>query len=573
MIGVVARPRRSRLLHHGLKESFSKLIKLDLLVNSFILSCEKFSSDASTSFFVLGSGMNLNNCGVSCLVWGIAFLFLGAGWLPATASEPADRNIVFFITDDEGPTLGCYGDPLAATPCIDQLAKDGVVFNRAYATTASCSASRSVVMSGLHNHKNGQYGHQHHFHKFDSYHNVVSLALPRVLANAGYRTGHIGKYHVGPEAVYRFETYLRGNARSAVEMAEKCRDFISDNSDDRPFFLYFGTSDPHRGGGIDKTSKLKLKPDLFGNKPERGSYPGVEEVFYDPDKVTVPPFLTDTSETRSEIAQYYQSCARIDQGLGRLVDILKEAGVYDKTLIVFTADHGMAFAGAKTTVYQPGLRVPFVVRNPYEKQRGFASEAMISHIDIAPTLLDFAGGLDPELNGPKDWVDPDKYWKEKELFAKDNRSGGNKFRSYQGKSWLGCLAEPGIDHWDSIFASHTFHEIQMYYPMRVIQDERYKLIWNIAYKLDYPFASDLWAASSWQAQFLKGEDAPYGLKTVGQYIHRPEFELFDMKNDPDEAYNLAGKPEFAELLKTYQGKLKAKQRQLEDPWILKWKYE
>ena len=253
MIGVVARPRRFRLLHHGLKESLSKLNKLDLLVNSFILRFEKVSSDAAPSIFVLGSGMNLNNCLVSCLVWSIAFIFAGAGWLPATASEPADRNIVFFITDDEGPTLGCYGDPLAATPCIDQLAKDGVVFNRAYATTASCSASRSVVMSGLHNHKNGQYGHQHHFHKFDSYHNVVSLALPRVLANAGYRTGHIGKYHVGPEAVYRFETYLRGNARSAVEMAEKCRDFISDNSDDRPFFLYFGTSDPHRGGGIDKT--------------------------------------------------------------------------------------------------------------------------------------------------------------------------------------------------------------------------------------------------------------------------------------------------------------------------------
>ncbi|MFT5301032.1 MAG: N-sulfoglucosamine sulfohydrolase [Mariniblastus sp.] len=490
-----------------------------------------------------------------------------------TVSVANERNVIFFITDDEGPTLGCYGDSQAATPNVDAMAKDGVVFRNAFATTASCSASRSVVMSGLHNHKNGQYGHQHHFHKFDSYHNVMALALPRVMANAGYRTAHIGKYHVGPEAVYQYETYLKGSARSTVELAEKCREFIADKEDDRPFFLYFGTSDPHRGGGRDQTSELELKPDLFGNKPKKNAYPGVKEVFYDPAKVTVPEFLPDTPETRSEIAQYYQSCARIDQGLGRLIDILKEADLYDKTMIVFTADHGMAFAGAKTTVYQPGLRVPFVVRNPYEAKRGFQTDAMISHVDIAPSLLDFAGGLDHEINGPKNWVDPDEFWKKQGLFAKDNRDGGNEFRSYHGKSWLKSLGDPTVGHRDEIFASHTFHEIQMYYPMRVVQDKKYKLIWNVAYKLDYPFASDLWAASSWQAQFLKGEEAPYGRKTVGEYIHRSEFELFDIENDPHEAYNLADKPENAELLKTYQEKMKALQKQLSDPWILKWKYE
>ena len=100
----------------------------------------------------------------------------------------AEKNIIFFITDDQSPTLGCYGDKVAITPHIDSLAKDGTVFLNAYATTASCSASRSVVMSGLHNHKNGQYGHTHHFHKFASYPDVVALSLPRVLANEGYRT-------------------------------------------------------------------------------------------------------------------------------------------------------------------------------------------------------------------------------------------------------------------------------------------------------------------------------------------------------------------------------------------------
>ncbi len=503
----------------------------------------------------------------------VCLAFLGCYLGSENRCQAADKNIIFFITDDEGQTLGCYGDKIAQTPNVDALARDGVVFRNAFATTASCSASRSVVMSGLHNHKNGQYGHQHHFHKFASYHNVVALALPRVLTNTGYRTAHIGKYHVASEDVYHFETYLKGPGRNAVAMADNCRDFITDTSDDRPFFLYFGTADPHRGGGRDETAPSELKPDLFGNKPNRAAYPGVEEVFYDVEQVSIPPFLSDTPETREELAQYYQSCARIDQGLGRLIEILKEAELYDKTMIVFTSDHGMAFSGAKTTVFEAGLKVPFVVRNPYEPKRGFVSDAMISHIDITPTLLDFAGGLDAEINGPKNWIDPDKFWRQRGQNLQENRDGGNEFRSYQGKSWLPALADPNAEHWDMVFASHTFHEIQMYYPMRVVRDKKFKLIWNIAHKLDYPFASDLWAASSWQAQYLKGMDAPYGQKTVGEYIHRPEFELYDIASDPHEAYNLAGKPEYAQVLKSYQLKLQAQQKALNDPWILKWKYE
>lgn len=485
----------------------------------------------------------------------------------------AERNIIFFITDDESPTLGCYGDPIAVSPAVDSLAADGTRFVNAFATTASCSASRSVVMSGLHNHKNGQFGHAHHFHKFASFHNVVSLALPRVLANAGYRTAQIGKYHVAPEPVFHFETYLKGNARSSVQLAENCREFITDNSDERPFFLYIATSDPHRGGGTDKNSKSELKPDLFGNKPNRGSYPGVEEVFFDPADVIIPPFLSDTPETREELAQYYQSCARIDQGVGRLIKILKENNLYEKTMIVFTSDHGMAFSGGKTTVYEGGLKVPFVVRNPYEANRGIVSEAMISHIDITPSLLDFAGGLDLEINGPKNWQDPNEFWRARGEALKENRDGGFKFRSYHGKSWIPILGNRDAEHWETIFASHTFHEIQMYYPMRVVRDKNYKLIWNIAHGLPYPFASDLWAASSWQAQFQKGMNAPYGQKTVGEYIHRPAFELYRISTDPNESNNLATDADYTATLARYKSILKKFQQDMDDPWVMKWDYE
>jgi N-sulfoglucosamine sulfohydrolase len=390
------------------------------------------------------------------------------------------------------------------------------------------------------------------------------------MEGAGYRTGHIGKFHVAPEQVYRFQTYLKGNERNTVEMAEKCRGFLT-AADDRPFFLYFATADPHRGGGLDETSKLELKPDLFGNKPARGAFPGVEEVFYDPAKVPIPPFLTDNPETREELAQYYQSVSRVDRGVARLVEILKEAGLYEKTLIVFTSDHGMAFPGGKTTVYEGGLRVPLVVRNPYEPKRGVKHEALVSHIDLTPSLLDFAGGLDREKNRPKAFVEAKDFWQDHPEIAQDN--AGPKIPAYQGKSWLPILGDGDAEHWDTILASHTFHEIQMYYPMRVVRDKRYKLIWNIAHPLPYPFASDLWDASSFQSQYRKSLDAPYGQKTVGEYIHRPAFELYRIDEDPNESKNLAADPAHHDILTQYKDKLRALQKEMGDPWIQKWEYE
>ena len=148
-----------------------------------------------------------------------------------------------------------------------------------------------------------------------------------------------------------------------------------------------------------------------------------------------------------------------------------------------------------------------------------------------------------------------------------------KLSSYHGKSWLSVLGQENATHWESIFASHTFHEIQMYYPMRVFRDQEFKLIWNIAHPLPYPFASDLWAASSFQAQYQKSLSAPYGKKSVRQYIHRPEFEFFKIDEDPEEANNLAGKPKFADKLELYKAKLKQAQQTFHDPWILKWSYE
>jgi len=486
----------------------------------------------------------------------------------ATLSRAAEKNVVFYVADDMSPMMGCYGDKVIHTPNIDGLAADGCLFTNAFATTASCSASRSVIMSGLHNHANGQYGHQHDTGHFYSFVNVISLALPQVMHRAGYRTALAGKYHVAPEAVYHYDQMINYGSRNDVGMVEATKEFIN-AKDDRPFFLYIATHDPHRSG--QDFEKLPGTPNAFGNLPNKKSFPGVTEQFYDPKDMPVPKFLPDTPECRAELAQYYQSISRVDAGVGRLIQLLKDAGVYDKTMIIVTSDHGMPFPGAKTNVYEPALKVPFVVRNPYTAKRGVRNAALISHVDITPTILDFAGGLDREKNAPKNLLDARKYWNDQGLYKEENR--GPVFDHYHGHSWLDILDKEDDASREVIYASHTFHEIQMYYPMRVIRDHNYKLIWNIAHPLPYPFASDLWKASTWQAQWKKGKDAPYGQKTVDQYIHRPAFELYDMRYDPDETKNLADDPKYAKILEEYKAKLKKFQEDMHDPWVLKWQYE
>lgn len=488
-------------------------------------------------------------------------IFLALARFALTAEKP---NIILFVTDDQSPVAGCYGNSVIKTPHLDALARESTKFTHAFATTASCSASRSVILTGLHNHYNGQYGHTHHYHKFESFASMKAFALPQLMAQEGYRTVQIGKLHVAPESVFHFDQYLKGNARNAKQMADVCEPVFKEDTD-KPFFLYFATSDPHRGGGEDQSFPGKHKPDLFGNKPNKGSHDGIEEVFYDPAKVIVPGFLPDTPESRAEISQYYQSCSRIDQGLGHLISLLKKNGKWDNTIIIFTADHGMAFPGAKTTVYEAGLRVPFIVRDPKAPAKGVTSDAMLSHADITPTILDYAGALDLEKNAPK------KPLKVEALGVGENR--GEIPKAYHGRSWRSLVGHSESRGWDQIGASHTFHEIQMYYPMRVIRDRNYKLIWNIAHRQPYPFASDLWAAATWQAQWEKGRDADYGGRTVDSYINRPQFELFDISSDPNESRNLAGDPAHAKTLEKYKALLKADQKRTGDPWILKWKYE
>ena len=183
--------------------------------------------------------------------------------------------------------------------------------------------------------------------------------------------------------MYQFRRHLAANPWNPVEMANATRTFVSDKS--KPFFLYFCTLTPHRSGG--ELAGHPLKPNPFGNRVQ---YPEIKDVKYTEMKLTVPPHLPDLPETRAELAQYYQAISRTDAGLARLIEVLKETGQYENTVIIFAADNGMAWPGAKTTIYKPGIKLPLVVRTPDQQKRGVTSEAMISWVDFTPTILDFA---------------------------------------------------------------------------------------------------------------------------------------------------------------------------------------
>lgn len=469
-------------------------------------------------------------------------------------AAPARPNIVVIVADDHGQDTGAYGNQVIRTPNLDALAGEGVRFRHAYATTASCSASRSVLLTGLHNHRTGQYGHEHDYSHFRSYDDLRPVSV--LLRDAGYRTGRIGKFHVAPAETYAFDTVLPGNQRHPVAMAEATRGFIG-AADARPFFLYFATADPHRGGGIVEDDATG--PDRFGNVP--GGYDGIETATYDPATVEVPPWLPDTPATRAELAQYYQSISRLDQGVGRLVQVLRDAGVYESTLIIYLSDHGAAFAGAKTTVYEPGLRSPLIVRHPQALRRGVTSDAMASWVDLTPTLLEAAGAPAPSYA--------------QHIGSAEVRATASlpERHGLHGRSFLAQARGDEQAGWDEVFASHTFHEIQMYYPMRVVRGRRYKLIWNIAYQLPFPFSTDLWRSGTWQAAWRQGPDAPYGQRTVRRYLQRDEFELYDLERDPHESRNLAGDPAHAARLDEYKDKLRAFQERTSDPWVLKWTYQ
>lgn len=454
------------------------------------------------------------------------------------------RNIVQLIADDLGLMLGCYGLKAIQTPNIDKLASEGTRFTHAFASTASCSGSRSTIYTGLHTHQNGQYGLHHGWNHFQTHHHVETA--PQIFNSLGYQTGIIGKVHVGPHSVYPWEWYAPSHSRDVKSNATQAGQFFDKAAKTRrPFHLTIGFRDPHR----DNTRTG------FGNTDHEVRDIAVPA--YQPQDVEIPEFLSDVPELRIELAQYYESISRLDAGVGYVLCELKKRGLHRNTLVILVSDNGAPFVNSKTTLYDAGVRLPLIVRRPCGKP-GVVSPNLVSFLDILPTCIDWAGA------------------------SMIKTKNSDKSPPKLGTSFLSILdseqALPEGKWKQHVFGSHTFHEIQNYWPTRFVRDRRYKYHRNIAWRLDFPFGTDLYGSLSWEgirnsAPLPDNEsDTPevmIGRRRLDSYLFRGPEELFDLVTDPQEVNNLAKDPRYEGILKDMRNKVEAWQYQTDDLWLFK----
>lgn len=442
------------------------------------------------------------------------------------------KNILLLIADDLGRLLGCYGDSSAKTPHIDALASDGVRFDNAFTSTASCSGSRSVIYTGLHTHENGMYGLHHDHHHFMTFDNIETA--PELFNNLGYFTGIIGKVHVGPEAVYPWSHRQESGTRDVNWVASEAEQFFDmANNKDQPFFLTIGFVDPHRD----------MTRSGFGNETQCD---GLNQADISLESVNIPGFLPDLPEVREELVEYHRSVQRLDYGVGLVLKALEKAGYADDTLVIFLSDNGAPFLNSKTTLYDAGIRLPFIVRSP-GGNGGVVNPSLISYIDILPTLID--------------WADSSHTGSGNEVTAKEESI------RRRGRSFLSVLTNEGMHvDWQIVFGSHTFHEITNYYPTRFIRTPRYKYHRNIAWQLGFPFSGDIYGSLSWQG-IRNRQPVMLGERTLESYVKRPAEELYDLESDPKEVNNLALDPAYAEVVQDMRIQMERWQNETDDTWL------
>lgn len=350
-------------------------------------------------------------------------------------------NIVLILTDDQGMNmLGCYGDPNVKTPHIDQLAKEGILFTKAYCTTPSCSPSRSVILTGLHNHRNGQYGLANSFFNFKTH--ISALTLPVLLTQAGYYTLQIGKFHLQPKDIYKFDKSMERYGMNPYHMSIEVGKMLDEKPADKPFFLYLASTEPHHDGG--RNAKLPYSPNRFGNKDT--PLEGIKNVYYNPDSLKIPFYLPDIPETRAELSQYFQAISRIDEGIGHIIKMLKAKNMYDNTIIIFTSDNGAPFPGGKGNLYDPGVRLPFIVKTLKGGVKNQISTSFISFADITPTILDLAEALPLSYELKK--TSNKKDWSVAEYNSTDT--------VFHGKSFASIIDNPIKSVQNEVFLSHSF---------------------------------------------------------------------------------------------------------------------
>lgn len=277
---------------------------------------------------------------------------LGAGGTALSVrAAPARPNIVIVVGDDHTiHDAGCYGNKVVRTPNMDRLAREGMLFRRAFTGTAMCTPSRSMMYTGLYPHRNG--AHPNH-----SAVRAGTRSIAHYMQALDYRVALAGKVHVKPRQSFPFE-YLKGDPQTVGG-------FVG-SSERSPFCLIIATHRSHA--------------------------PWPEETSYDPAVITPPSYLVDTPETRRAMAHYYADVEGLDTEIGEYFSVLEDHGLADDALFIYTGDHGAVFPRVKWNLYEAALNVPLIARWPGRIEPGAVSDAMIHFVDVTPTCIDAAGG-------------------------------------------------------------------------------------------------------------------------------------------------------------------------------------
>jgi len=426
-------------------------------------------------------------------------------------SEKQKPNILLITADDHGIQLGCYGDDIARTPNLDKLASQGVLFKNAYVAQASCSPSRSSILTGLYPHQSGQIGLSHR--GFSMHSGIPNLVA--TLKQNGYRTGILGKLHVQPENEYPFDfkDFATHPMRDVKRVADTSRTFIQSSKE--PFFLYVNFCDPH----VKFFKQVK----------------GIPKNPYDSTMVKPFPWQgIDQPEELARIAGYYNCVARLDEGVGRLLKSIEDLGVLDNTLIIYVGDHGAPFSRGKGSCYESGIQIPFIMKYAGIKAN-IQSEKLVSTLDILPTILEASNS---EFNSP-----------------------------IEGYSLFKTLAGEKDAVRKYLFSEFTFHTHRHFSPRRAVRNDRYKLIHNL---LPGDKALHNPSVDGDMAYRLSRDEKYEGTKVreaFDLYLNPTEFELYDLHEDPYEFVNLASDPKYASEFNELKTALQNWREETNDPLL------
>ncbi|MHC4124200.1 MAG: sulfatase family protein [Planctomycetota bacterium] len=396
-------------------------------------------------------------------------------------------NIIIFLSDDHGYyDTGCYGNKVVRTPNIDKLADEGLKFNLALTPTAMCSPSRSAMYTGLYPHRNG-------CHKNHSSIKPGVKTLPDYLKPLNYRVALAGKRHIKPIKQFGFE-YMGLNFGQIKNFMKSCTD--------NPFCLIMTPPLPHApAGGYTKGTT------------------------YDPKEIPLPIYLVDTPELRQCRSHYYDLITKTDDMFGKTMDIVENLNLKDDTMLIYTSDHGAGFQFEKWTCYDGGLKVPFVVRWPGVVKASTQTDAMISFVDVVPTLIEIAGGTVPD--------------------------------DLDGKSFLDVLKGKTNEHHEFIFGTHTTEGIKegRIYPIRSVRTKTYKYIRNLNPDGKFTNLITERPRAGWASWKEVAKHDSFAARQVRFYQKRGAEELYYICTRPYEIYNIAEIPFHEEVKNSLSKKL------------------